>query len=268
MTPPRHSVWPWAALVTAGGVVATAHGLYAVAVASGVPTVVAALYPAMADGLALVAYAATKRLPSTVYPWAVVVVAAGLSGLAQGVNLAGFGAPGWWLRFGVGAAPAAAVLASAHLLWLVGRPRAGTEEVRDGTVRQREGEGAVRGRQLEAGQPGAGPAAGDGEGREPAGGGEVRDRTHPGQAREAVAAGAAVGSGTHKTPQPGPAAPALAAVAANGHGDLPTLVAKADREAREYLAEHGVLPSENVLARQVGCSRGTARNALVPLRRG
>jgi hypothetical protein len=128
---PRSPVWPWAALVTVGGVIATAHGLYAVAVASGVPWQIACLYPAMADGLALVAYAATKRLDSTKYPWLVVVVAAGLSGLAQGANLAGLGAPGAWLRFGVGAAPAVAVLASAHLLWLVGRPRVETGDRED-----------------------------------------------------------------------------------------------------------------------------------------
>ena len=74
-----------------GAGVATAHGLYQVAAASGVPHAVAWLYPLITDGLALVAYAATARLHSTGRRYAAVVVvgAAGLSGLAQAVYLAG-----------------------------------------------------------------------------------------------------------------------------------------------------------------------------------
>jgi hypothetical protein len=131
---PRHPVWPWAALVTVGGVIATAHGLYVAATEAGQPDVVAVLYPLIIDGLALVAYVATRRLSSAVYPWLVVVIAAGLSGLAQGVNLAKGEEPWtveWWLRFGVGAAPAVAALTAAHLLWLVGRPRVETGDRED-----------------------------------------------------------------------------------------------------------------------------------------
>ena len=104
----RDAVW-WAGLVVAAAAAAaTAHGLYAVAAASAVPWPVAVLYPVMTDGLALVAYSATNRLTdgSRRYAWAVVVVAAGLSGVAQAVYLAGGGvdaAPSG-VRFGIGTA--------------------------------------------------------------------------------------------------------------------------------------------------------------------
>jgi hypothetical protein len=115
-------VW-WAALiVTLCGIAATAHGLYAVVHACGVMSVIAGLYVPITDGLALVAYAATDRLSGAArgYAWAVVIVAAGLSGLAQAVNLAGLGDPDERLKFGVGYWPAVAVAVAAHLLWLVG----------------------------------------------------------------------------------------------------------------------------------------------------
>jgi hypothetical protein len=119
----RDGVW-WAGLVVASAAAAaTAHGLYAVAAASDVPAPVAVLYPVMTDGLALVAYSATNRLTEGPrrYAWAVVVAAAGLSGAAQAVYLAGGGvnaAPSG-VRFGVGAAPALAAAAVAHLLHLI-----------------------------------------------------------------------------------------------------------------------------------------------------
>jgi hypothetical protein len=139
---PRRSLVCLVALVVAASVAATAHGLYAVAVTSGVPKQVAVLYPLITDGLALVAYWATKQLDSARYPWLVIVVAAGLSGLAQAVNLAGLGESPTWLRFGVGYWPAVAVLFAAHLLWLVGRPRAGSKEETDGAVQlRRRGQG-------------------------------------------------------------------------------------------------------------------------------
>lgn len=121
MTGRRGVVW-WAVLAVAGcGVVATTHGLYEVARACGVGPHVAGLYVPITDGLALAAYAATTRLArSRWYAWTVVVAAAGLSGLAQGVNLTGLNEPPSWLRFGVGYWPAVAVAVAAHLLWLVG----------------------------------------------------------------------------------------------------------------------------------------------------
>ena len=83
--------WTAGLAVALGAGVATAHGLYQVAAASGVPHAVAWLYPLITDGLALVAYAATARLHSTGRRYAAIVVvgAAGLSGLAQAVYLAG-----------------------------------------------------------------------------------------------------------------------------------------------------------------------------------
>jgi len=58
----RRGVW-WAGLVVASAAAAaTAHGIYAVAIASGVPAEIAVLYPVMTDGLALVAYSASNRL--------------------------------------------------------------------------------------------------------------------------------------------------------------------------------------------------------------
>jgi hypothetical protein len=130
--------WTWAAglAVAAAAAVATAHGCFEVARAAGAPIPIAGLYPAISDGLALVAYAATVRLVGGArrYAWTVVVVAAGLSGLAQaawlggGVRQAPVG-----LRFGVGAWPAIAAAVVAHLLFLLGSgddeagPRAAVE---------------------------------------------------------------------------------------------------------------------------------------------
>ena len=87
------------------------------------PAEIAALYPVMADGLALVAYSATSRLRGGArrYAWMVVLAAAGLSGLAQALYLAGGGvqdAPAG-VRFGIGAIPAVAAAAVAHLLHLI-----------------------------------------------------------------------------------------------------------------------------------------------------
>jgi hypothetical protein len=126
MTTTGHRTILTAALtVAAAAGVATAHGLYQVAAASRVPTAAAWLYPVITDGLALVAYAATARLHSggRRYAATIVVLAAGLSGLAQAVYLAGgldhaSTAP-VGLRFGVGAWPAIAAALTAHLLHLI-----------------------------------------------------------------------------------------------------------------------------------------------------
>jgi hypothetical protein len=103
--------------------VATAHGLYEVALAAGTPRVLAWLYPLITDGLALVAYATTTRLAESGrrYAWTVVVIAAGLSGLTQASYLAGgvASAPPA-LRFAIGAWPAIAAAVVAHLLFLLG----------------------------------------------------------------------------------------------------------------------------------------------------
>lgn len=118
------------ATLAAGGAVglsaavATAHGAYEVARACGVPAGIAALYPAIIDGLALVAYATTTRLAAggRRYAWTIVVLAAGLSGIAQATYLAGsVEQVPTWLRFGIGAWPAVAAALVAHLLYLLAR---------------------------------------------------------------------------------------------------------------------------------------------------
>jgi outer membrane biosynthesis protein TonB len=117
------ALWLPGLLVALGAGIATAHGLYEVAVATKVPAPIAWLYPLITDGLALVAYISTARLSGSGrrYAWAVVVLAAGLSGLAQATYLAGGVAVAPpLLRFGVGAWPAIAAAIVAHLLFLLG----------------------------------------------------------------------------------------------------------------------------------------------------
>lgn len=121
----RWVLWLPGLLVGIGAAVATAHGLYEVARAAEVPAGIAWLYPLITDGLAIVAYtaAAAGRLRGGAarYAWAVVVLAAGLSGLAQAAYLASgttlAAAP--LLRFGIGAWPAIAAAVVAHLLYLL-----------------------------------------------------------------------------------------------------------------------------------------------------
>ncbi|NMH97979.1 hypothetical protein [Pseudonocardia acidicola] len=119
----RAAIWLPGLAVALGAAVATAHGLYEVAVAARVPAGIARLYPLITDGLALVAYAATARLHGSAarYAWSVVVLAAGLSGLAQAAYLAGGSTvdASPVLRFGVGAWPAIAAAIVAHLLYLL-----------------------------------------------------------------------------------------------------------------------------------------------------
>ena len=121
----RRATWTAGLVVAAGAGVATAHGLYQVAAAARVPAPIAWLYPLITDGLALVAYAATARLRhgGRRYAAGIVVLAAGLSGLAQAVYLAGgigaTSAAPVGLRFGVGAWPAIAAALTAHLLHLI-----------------------------------------------------------------------------------------------------------------------------------------------------
>src|SRR6185503_12221800 len=122
----RAMLWLPGLAVALAAAVATAHGLYEVALAAAVPAGIAWLYPLITDGLALVAYGATSRLTRSAarYAWAVVVTAAGLSGLAQAVYLAS-GATlnaSPTLRFGIGAWPALAAAVAAHLLYLLAAP--------------------------------------------------------------------------------------------------------------------------------------------------
>lgn len=119
--------WGPAGAVALGAAIATAHGLYEVAAAAAVPTVIAWLYPLITDGLAVVAYRGAVRLTGrpAAYAWTIVVITAGASGLAQAVFLAAgpfddaaTEVPAG-LRFGVGAWPAVAAALVAHLLHLL-----------------------------------------------------------------------------------------------------------------------------------------------------
>jgi hypothetical protein len=117
-------VWTAGLTVALAAAVATAHGGFEVARAAGVPTPIALTYPAITDGLALVAYATTTRLSAAGrrYAWAVVILAAGLSGTAQAAGLAGgVHAVPTGLRLGVGAWPAIAAAVAAHLMFLLAR---------------------------------------------------------------------------------------------------------------------------------------------------
>src|SRR6185503_16308286 len=79
-------------------------------------------------------YAATARLTGSAarYAWAVVVAAAGLSGLAQAAWLAADGlAAAPLLRFGIGAWPAFAAAVVAHLLYLLIDPTPRTNTALD-----------------------------------------------------------------------------------------------------------------------------------------
>jgi hypothetical protein len=119
----RRLIFAAGGLVAVAAAAATAHGMYETAVAAGVGEGMAITYPIMFDGQALVAYAATTRLRGLGrwYAWAVVVLSAALSGLAQAAYL-GTGkelqaAPE--LAFGIGAWPALAWTVTAHLLYLL-----------------------------------------------------------------------------------------------------------------------------------------------------
>lgn len=118
----RWALWIPGLLVALGAAAATAHGLFEVTVAAHVPAGIAWVYPVITDGLALVAYLATIALAAHArrYAWFVVVLAAGVSGLAQAAYLAGgVHTTSPELRFGIGAWPAVAAAIAAHLLFLI-----------------------------------------------------------------------------------------------------------------------------------------------------
>lgn len=127
MTRARRAALVTSFAVAIGAAVLTAHGLYAVAVSSFVPPAIAWLYPLITDGLAMVAYAATHQLGTAGkrYAWAVVLLAAALSAVAQAAFLAGGAtfAVSPSLAFGVGAWPAIAAAIVAHLVYLLATPK-------------------------------------------------------------------------------------------------------------------------------------------------
>lgn len=257
----RWVVWTAGLIVVVAAGAATAHGLYEVALGSGTPAGIAWLYPVITDGLALVAYAATTRLtgPGRRYAWAVVVLAAGLSGLAQATYLAGAlqptqlaeaaenirvatAPPG--LRFGVGAWPAVAAAIAAHLLFLIGtstRPEPVDAHVStpDGTGRS----GLDGGDMHEVSRPRVQPAR--------------RPGVQPAQ-RPALGAGVQ------------PELPAAASGGGDGGSGQPRpVLSPRDRAltvAQLHESRTGALPSVRELESQAQVSRGTAHTALQELR--
>ncbi len=213
---------------------------------------IAGLYPLITDGLALVAYAATARLsgPGRRYAWTVVVLAAGLSGLAQAAYLAGGveSAPAA-LRFGVGAWPAIAAAIVAHLLFLLA-----TDHHTQDTAH----------RAADADEPT--PAAG---------------RPH-GVHRSASGRGPAVQSApeqpTVQPSSPGPApVPAVPVPPSDrgpsggpGGGAGRSVASpardRAERVALAHRARHGALPTVTQLVTAAEVSRGTAGETLKALR--
>jgi hypothetical protein len=129
--------------------VATFHGAAHAAGTSGVTAPVTLLYPVMGDGLAVLAFRriGVTRGPARGFAWAVMVVAASASGLAQAYVLAAGKAGGAAvLAAGMGAAPAVCVLLATVLA--SGEPVSRSEPGSSVSERQ-EASGSVAGEPAE-----------------------------------------------------------------------------------------------------------------------
>jgi hypothetical protein len=256
------AVWLPGLLVALGAGVATAHGLYEVAAAAGAPEPIAWLYPLITDGLALVAYASTARLTGRGrgYAWGVVVLAAGLSGLAQASYLTGgvASAPAP-LRFGVGAWPAIAAAIVAHLLFLLG-----TDARPDAQGHQLLTAPAVHPPAKEDVQPGAvdNPVQSGVQPR-PLNGAVHLDGTPVGH--EPVEQPPAVYTGTPVTGSAPESVGQLVEQSSAGRAGSPVRE-RARSAARRHAARHGALPTVSELAGLAKVARGTAATVLRELR--
>jgi hypothetical protein len=258
--------------VALGAAAATAHGLFEVAAASGVPAGIAWIYPLITDGLAIVAYAATARLDDAGrrYAWAVVILAAGLSGIAQAVFLAGgLSAAGneggaakavpEVLRFGVGAWPAIAAAIVAHLLFMLatGHRTNATGDTVSATVEP-----------VRPSTPAAAPMP------------VQRPAVQPPRVESSAVQSAALNASTpaeaaERTAElPKPVQPDAPGDSAAGAKATPRSASapaspkrdRALREARKHLAHKGNLPTVDQLMQLADVSRGTAGTALQDLR--
>ncbi|MHC8504839.1 hypothetical protein HF519_27690 [Pseudonocardia bannensis] len=280
---PRLVLWLPGLLVALGAAAATAHGLYEVAVAARVPAAIAWIYPLITDGLAVVAYTATARLSGSArrYAWSVVVLSAGLSGLAQAVFLAtdpatapalaagavevaaGLTVPAA-MRFGIGAWPAIAAALAAHLLHLLA-----TDHTPD-RLTDRDGESGAQTADLPERVHAAADAA-----------------LITARSTAAVQTAAFNGAGVQADaltaplpilpasvqPQPGPAAPAPSERPVNGPVGRPAARAgeapareRAQAAAARLTARNGTLPTVSELEAEARVSRGTAATVLKALR--
>jgi hypothetical protein len=262
--------------VALGAAAATAHGLFEVAAASGVPAGIAWIYPLITDGLAIVAYAATSRLDDAGrrYAWTVVILAAGLSGIAQAVFLAGgLGAAGGAgvaakavpevLRFGVGAWPAVAAAIVAHLLFMLATDH--RTNATDGTAVD-----AVSAT-VEPVRPSTPAAA-----RMPV----QRPAVQPPRVQSSAVQSAGLNASTpeeaaERTAElPKPVQPEVPGDSAASAKEQPRSASapaspkrdRALREARKHLAHKGNLPTVDQLMQLAEVSRGTAGTALQDLR--
>lgn len=258
----RLVLWLPGLLVALGAAAATAHGLYEVARATNTPPLIAGLYPVITDGLALVAYAATPRLDGRGrrYAWTVVVLAAGLSGIAQAAYLAGAsGHAPTPLRVVIGAWPAIAAAIVAHLLFLIGH--------------------ADHHHTTEPAQPEPSTTTADGPATvvQPS---AVQPNVRPEPVQDIVQSSVQSDVQAAVYPERDP----LASVAASAEETAP-VAAVADRErtpvndgpdrsakarasaaARGFRERHGQLPTVTKLTDLADVSRGTAGEALKPLR--
>ncbi|OXM44938.1 hypothetical protein CFP71_39500 [Amycolatopsis thailandensis] len=273
--------------------VATAHGLFEVVVASGVLASIAWTYPVITDGLAIVAYVATSRLSGAGrrYAWAVVILAAGLSGLAQAIYFVGGftapvppgpnGEPGSagkptpeLLRFWVGAWPAIAAAIVAHLLFMLSELRATqklstTVDTRATSVTDADATGGVTATQSSSVQSQSVHSDRPEDATvqslsvqsghvqpEPLDSAATDERSErPGLAPSAVHSEQ---SGSRGAEEPKPERPALAPSSPKRDRAL--------HEARKYQALHGNLPTVDQLHETAQVSRGTAGTVLKELR--
>lgn len=256
----RTAVWVPGLAVAIGAAVATAHGLFEVAAAARVPAGIAWIYPLITDGLALVAYAATARLSGSAarYAWSVVIVSAGLSGLAQASYLAsdavavgGVLTVSPALRFGVGAWPAIAAAVVAHLLYLLAAERGPMQGSGSGSVRS---PGAVRPSERTAPDV---PIALDAGLSLAVLDGPVIRPTEPVVSDSGPTGGPSPTGG--RSPESGdrPAEPTSADAPARD---------RAREVAQEHLTRHGALPTVRELQALADVGRGTAADALKQLR--
>ena len=278
----RAAVWLPGLAVALGAAVATAHGLFEVAQAAGVPTAIAWLYPLITDGLALVAYTATARLTGSAarYAWSVVVLAAGLSGLAQAAYLAGgatlHASPA--LRFGVGAWPAVAAAVVAHLLYLLAAeptaqtavPGAAASDPRTPSPASAGTDGDERGALSAATSTGDGPVQ---PGVQP--GVQPRPYTPPAVQHDpynpaSTAAADRPESPAERVPEvveDGPVEhPADPVEPSLNDTSEPAPRDRARTAAVRHAARHGALPTVSELEALAAVSRGTAAAALKALR--
>lgn len=257
----RWVLWLPGLLVALAAGAATAHGLYEVALGAGVPAAIAWLYPVITDGLALVAYVSTIRLRhgDRAYAWSVVVLAAGLSGLAQATYLAdGVGSTAPAIRFGVGAWPAIAAAIVAHLLFLLGRDDEDTTDHGDTSSESTAAVAAMRAAAPVPSKPYAEIAPlSETSSTDPAG------TVQPPVSIERP------GAGVQPSTPPGvQSAPASTPVPSNPSGVRSASGARerARAVARRHAAHHGDLPSVRELERLAEVSRGSAHAALKELR--